>query len=504
MPGQPLLELIGIDKRFHGVYALQDVSFDVRPGEVHALMGENGAGKSTLMNVAAGVFPPDSGTVRIDGRSLALRGPADANRLGIHTVFQELTVLENLDVASNILVGAEPVALGGTMLDRKRLLTGAQQILDRLDIQLNASTPVRRLSTGQRQMVEIARACAEDPKVLILDEPTSSLGRSEEELLFALIARLKRSGVGIIYITHRIAEVFSLSDRVTVLRDGRKVDERETREFDRRSLIRAMVGRHVEDRLKREEAEPPPVLLAAKSLSRPPKVAPVDIELRKGEVLGLAGLMGAGRSELARLIAGVDAPAAGRMTIEGKPYSPRGVGDAVQAGVAYIPEDRKLQGLVLGLSVADNLVLPSLRRNQNGGMLRLGRLSGLVRQWLDRLAIKAKSPSVGVRTLSGGNQQKVVLAKWLAIGPRVVLLDEPTRGVDVGAKVAIHRLIRDLARQGAAILVISSELPELLVVSDRIAVMSRGHLVDTVDADTASEESLLALAFQDPVERSAA
>ena len=495
---QPILDLSGITKRFQGTLALVDVSFDLRPGEVHALMGENGAGKSTLMKVAAGLHQPDEGEIRLAGSPIRFGSPSEAKSAGIHTVFQELAVLENLDVAHNILIGEEPARLGGLLLDRPGLYARAQEVLDRYAIPLDARAPVAQLPTGQRQMLEIARACAENPKVLILDEPTSSLGRQEEELLFALIARLKAAGVGIVYITHRMSEVMALSDRITVLRDGRHVVTGPTADFTRESLIRAMVGRAVEDRHPRDEVESLPVRLSLRGLARPPAVWPTDLDLHAGEVLGLAGLMGAGRSELARLIAGADAATEGRMELDGKPYAPRRVGDAVRAGVAFVLEDRKAHGLVLELSVADNLALPSLRRYRKGGFLRLGRLRALTRDWMAKLGVKAATPDVGVTALSGGNQQKVVLAKWLATEPQVILLDEPTRGVDVGAKAEIQRLIRDLAKGGAAVLVISSELPEVLAVSDRIAVMAQGRIAGILPAAQATEENLLALAFAEP------
>jgi len=499
----PVLQLTGVTKRFPGVVALDDVSLEVRAGEVHAVMGENGAGKSTLMKIAAGIYRPDAGTTRVAGAAVGIRSPAEATALGIHTVFQELTVLTNLDVGRNILIGQEPVRAAGLMRDDVALYRKAQAALDRLDIAIDARMPLAALSTGARQMVEIARACADEPKVLILDEPTSSLGRHEEELLFALVDRLRQQGVAIIYITHRMSEVFRLGDRITVLRDGRHVVTGDTNDFTRESLIRAMVGRNVDEKRHAVAAEGLPVALETRGLRRGGKVNGVDLSLHGGEVLGVAGLMGAGRTELARLIAGIDRSDAGSMALFGKPFAPAGVSDAISRGVVYVPEDRKQLGLILSLSVADNIVLPSLARFSHAGLLSLAQLRNAAGEWMERLGVKAASPETRVDTLSGGNQQKVVLAKWLAVAPRVILLDEPTRGVDVGAKAEIYQRIRALARDGAAVLVISSELPELLTVSDRIAVMAHGTIVDTVAAGAATEESLLELAFAEKRARAA-
>ena len=490
-----LLELTNITKRFPGVLALDQARFDLQAGEVHAFMGENGAGKSTMMKIASGLFPPDAGDIRLDGNLVSFATPADAKAAGIHTVFQELTVLPNRTVAENLLVGREPASAGGLWLDRKALLDEAQAILARLGIAIDPKAHAASLSTGQRQMVEIARACAQNPKVLILDEPTSSLGRAEEDLLFDLVRRLKADGVGIVYITHRMSEVFALSDRITVLRDGQFVLTGATADLDRPALIRAMVGRDVAEDRHAKDGDDLPVALEAKNLTRHPIVRGADLTLRAGEVLGVAGLMGAGRTELARLLAGIDRPESGTMTLFGETYAPKSITDGLAAGVAYVSEDRKGLGLVLPLSVADNIALPSLGSLANKGFVPMGKLAQFARDWMKKLGVRAANPNVAVETLSGGNQQKVALAKWLAIRPRVILLDEPTRGVDVGAKAEIYALIRQLAEDGTAVLAISSELPELLQISDRIAVMAQGHIAGVVPASEATEESLLELAF---------
>jgi ABC-type sugar transport system ATPase subunit len=492
-----LLSLQDVSKRFPGVVALDGVSLDVLPGEVHAVMGENGAGKSTLMKIAAGVHRPDEGRILVEGRGVVLARPADATAVGLFTVFQELTVLPNRSVAENLLIGREPVLAGGLWLDRRAMLAEAQAALDRLGVPIDAAAPASGLSAGQRQMVEIARAAAQEPRVLVLDEPTSSLGRSEEELLFALVGRLRDRGVGIVYITHRMSEVFRLSDRITVLRDGRLVTSGPAAGFSRESLIRAMVGRGVEEQRQGSATAHLAGAVEVRGIARGPVLRGVDLVLHAGEVLGIAGLMGAGRTELARVLAGIDRPSEGRMALFGEPYAPRDVAEAVARGVAYVSEDRKALGVVLSQSVADNIALPSLRRLSRRGVVGRRALSGLARDWMGRLGVKATSPEVAVDTLSGGNQQKVALARWLAVGPRVILLDEPTRGVDVGAKAEIHGLIRKLAAEGAAVMVISSELPEVLQVSDRIAVMAQGRVVGVVPAEGATEESLLDLAFRE-------
>jgi ribose transport system ATP-binding protein len=499
----PRLSLHGITKRFPGVTALDDVSFEVHAGEVHAFMGENGAGKSTLMKIGAGIYQPDHGHIEVAGKAVTLNAPADATALGIHTVFQELTVLPNLDVGQNIMIGQEPMH-AGVWLDKTTLYAQAQAILERLHIKLDARTPITRLSAGQRQMVEIARACGETPKVLVLDEPTSSLGRQEEELLFDLVDRLRAAGVGIVYITHRMSEVFRLADRITVLRDGKQVVTGLAEDFTREKLIAAMVGRAVDERRSGKSVDALPVALEVSGLSRGSVVRDVSFELHAGEVFGVAGLMGAGRTELARLMAGVDQPDSGTMQLFGAAYAPGSVADAIAKGVAYLPEDRKTQGLILSLSVADNIALPSLGRLSRSGVLSLDKLKALAITWSEKLGIRAASPNVAADTLSGGNQQKVAIAKWLAIAPKVILLDEPTRGVDVGAKAEIYTLIRQLATDGAAVMVISSELPEVLQISDRIAVMAAGRIAGIVAADNASEESLLDLAFAESIDASEA
>lgn len=492
----PILSLSNVSKRFPGVLALDEVSLEADSGQVHAVMGENGAGKSTLMKVIAGIHPPDAGVIQLRGRERKFNRPQDANDAGIRTVFQELTVLSNRSVAENILIGREPTQFGGLMVNTAELVKQGQSVLDALGIAIKATANAGSLSAGQRQMIEIARACLTTPDVLILDEPTSSLGREEELLLFDLIARLKEQGVAIIYITHRMSEVFQLSDRITVLRDGRQVATGAASEFTRASLIKAMVGRDVSEERHGQNSVDLPTALVVENLTKEPMVRGISLTLHAGEVLGVAGLMGAGRTELARVLGGVDQPDSGAMVLHGQPFKPAGVREAIDNGVVYVSEDRKQLGLLLTRSVGENLALPSLRSHAGlFGLIKRQSLQAMIADWMKKLGVKASSPDVGINTLSGGNQQKVVLAKWLATAPRVILFDEPTRGVDVGAKAEIYAEIRALAADGVAVLVISSELPEVIALSDRIAVMAQGRIAGTVDAASATEENLLELAF---------
>ncbi|MDZ4766224.1 MAG: sugar ABC transporter ATP-binding protein [Chloroflexota bacterium] len=496
----PLVRLDHISKAFPGVRALDDVSFDVLPGEVHVLMGENGAGKSTLMKILSGAYQPDSGAIQIDGYAVRLSDPLDANRRGIVMIYQELTLLDNLDVGRNVMLGQEPGRGGG--VDWRALYADAERILRDLDLTLDVRAPVAELNMAERQMVEIARAARRDPRVIVMDEPTSSLTQSEEETLFALIARLKGRGVGIIYISHRMDEVFRLADRITVLRDGKHVTTLPASELTRAELIALMVGREVESSVPRGVGAIGQIVLAARGLSAGGRVRDVDLDLRAGEIVGLAGLIGAGRTEVAEVLFGARSTDMGELRIDGQPVVFQSPYDAIQRGIAYVPDDRKGQGLVLMQSVQTNVTLAALERFVRTPLLMGGVLNGraireLVEVWTARLNIRAASPKVNVELLSGGNQQKVVLAKWLSRNPRVLILNEPTRGIDVGAKAEVHALIRDIASQGVAVLMISSELPEVLSVSDRIVVMAAGRITGEMPARGATERAVLALAFGD-------
>lgn len=485
-----ILQLRGITKTFPGVKALDDVALDVRRGEVHALLGENGAGKSTLMKVLAGTYTPDSGEILLDGQVVAPRTPLDAKRLGILLVHQELSLVPGLSVAENIFLGSLPTK--GPGVDWKKLRADAAAILERLESSVSPRDRLGSLSIANQQMVEIARALAFDPRIVVFDEPTSSLTEQEKRVLFENIRRLQEQNVAIIYISHRMDEIFELSDRITVLRDGRQRGTVFTDETNEAEATRLMIGRDLED----AGAYRPPQLgdevLDVAGLDVPGVCRDVSLHVHAGEVVGLYGLVGAGRSELAETVFGLRKPSAGTIRLFGRERTLSSPAEAVEAGIALVPEDRKAQGLVLGMGVRDNVTLPQIDELTRGGFVDGAKERELYSTYKERLAIKTPGPQQAAENLSGGNQQKVVIAKWLAKGPRLLILDEPTRGIDVGSKAEIHGLIRGLAEQGIAVLVISSEMPEILGVSDRILTMYEGRITAEFDAATASEDGLIA------------
>ncbi len=472
----PLFALTDIAKSFPGVRALDGVSFDLQPGEVHALLGENGAGKSTLVKIMSGVYRPDQGTIRIDGREVAINAPTEAEALGITPVHQELHLEPYLSVAENIFLGRQPTGRFG-LIDRKRMAREAQAIVDGLGVTLDVNATVQSLSVAQRQIIAIARAAASTARIVIFDEPTSSLTDRETNLLFELIERLKARGLGIIYISHRMEEIFRLCDRVTVFRDGRLVGTRPVAETDLRDLIGMMVGRDISDLFRKEAAEIGDVVLEVKGLGKPGVLGDVSLSVRRGEIVGIAGLVGAGRTELARAIFGDLPYESGEIRIGGVAL-PRGhtPSQAIAAGIGLVPEDRKEQGLVTGLPVRQNISMALLKALSRFGVLSLSRERKLAERYVARLTIKTPTIDQKATYLSGGNQQRVVIAKWLATNPKLLIVDEPTRGVDVGAKAEIHSLLCDLAKQGMAIIMISSDLPEVLAMSDRVAVMHQGRI----------------------------
>lgn len=491
----PIIEADRIDKRFPGVHALDDVSLTVFPGEVTAVVGENGAGKSTLMKILAGAQLPDQGTIRVDGQPITIESPRVAQQLGIITIYQELSLIDALSVGENIFLGDLPTHPGGDWrVDWPKLWGRSSELLERVGLRIRPQTLVRNLSVAQKQMVEIARALARNVRVLILDEPTSSLTDRETERLFEIIALLKSRGVGIIYISHRLEEVFRIAQRVTVLRDGKVVGSMPVEETSEEALVRMMVGRDLSRLFAQARQSEAPVRLEVHGLSRRGVLHDISFAVRGGEVVGLAGLVGAGRTELARCIFGADPLHSGEILLDGTPVTIRTPGDAVDLGIALVPEDRKLQALILGMGVRENLTLPVLDRLGSPFIPSRSREKALVGDFIKSLRIRTPHMEQRVSALSGGNQQKVVLARWLATHPKVLILDEPTRGIDVGAKAEVHALIARLAEEGVAILMISSELPEILGMSHRILVMRSGRIVADIPRADATEETILAAA----------
>ncbi|MEV4538901.1 sugar ABC transporter ATP-binding protein [Asanoa sp. NPDC049518] len=484
-----------VGKSFYGVSVLSNVDIDVHPGEVHAVVGENGAGKSTLMKIASGVYQPDSGSVRIGGEPVLLHNPRAAQAAGVGIIHQEFNLLPERTVAENVFLGREPTRRG--LVDRRTMRERTAELLASVGAETVRPTDrVGALGVAQQQVVEIVKALSLDARVLIMDEPTAALADHEVELLYALVRRLQARGIGILYVSHRLAEVFDLSSRITVLKDGRRVVTVDTADATPEALVRHMVGRELASYYPPKASKPGTALVTLAGAGNG-RLRPIDLELRSGEVLGVGGLQGSGRSALARALFGAPGFSAGQMTLDGKPVRPRSPRQAVRAGIAYVTEDRKGEGLALSQSVLDNALLASRAATPRwfGG----GARTTSVRDLLAAVEVHAAGADQEVRYLSGGNQQKVVLARWLAMKPRVLLFDEPTRGIDVGAKAAIHELIRDLADKGAAVLMISSELPELLGMSDRIVVMRDGALAGELPGD-ASEEAVLSLATGTPHE----
>jgi ABC-type sugar transport system ATPase subunit len=489
----PLLELLGVSRSYGGVQAVARVSFAVRAGTVHALVGENGAGKSTLVKILTGIVQPDEGAVVVDGDARRIADPQSAHRLGIVAMYQEPTVFQDLTVAENVFAGRRPRGRLRTV-DWGAMRRETNRILRELEVDIDPGTPVRGLGVADRQLLEIAKALSSSARLLIMDEPTAALSPHEVDNLFATVRRMRDRGVAVLYISHRLEEVAELADVVTVIRDGRHIDTRPVDELSQGEIIRLMVGRSLDQLFPKEDAEVGDVVLRAEGLSRGGLFADVTFELRRGEIVGLAGFVGAGRTELARAIFGVDPLDEGSLWIDGRPFTPRSPRAALRRGLAYLPEDRLQQGLVQPMTIAQNTSLAVLPELTPGGILRPRRELALTRRFVERLRIKATSPTQIVRSLSGGNQQKVVLSKWLAAEPRILILDEPTHGVDVGTKADVHRTISHLATQGLTILLISSELPEILGMSDRVLVMREGRLVGEFDRAAATQERVIAAA----------
>ena len=490
----PILEVRDLTKSFPGVKALAKVSLRLHRGEVLAVIGENGAGKSTLMKILAGVQPSDAGEILLDGRPVAIGSVREATALGIALIHQELNLADNLDAGANIFLGREPRRWG--VVNEREIRRESKALLNRLGLEFSPGTPVRRLSMGRQQMVEIAKALSVNARVLIMDEPTSSLSQGETEHLYKVIDDLRVAGVSIIYISHRLGEVKRVADRVVVLRDGRNAGELQRHEIERDAMVRLMVGREVARRRERaRKAAPGEIVLEVEALRTSAHPAhPVSFSVRAGEVVGIAGLVGAGRTELLETIFGVRRPRGGHVRLLGRELTLRGAREAIRAGVALAPEDRKQQGLIVEMAVRENMSLASVWRDQRRGFLSARSERALSREMIDRLQIKTPDDRQVVQYLSGGNQQKVVLGKWLALRPRVLLLDEPTRGIDVGAKGEVYALIERLAEEGVAVVFVSSEMEEILSIADRILVMHEGAIAGELEHEAATEEGVMQLA----------
>ena len=492
----PLLELRGISKTFPGVKALDDVSFVVYPGEVHMLIGENGAGKSSLMKVLCGAYTADAGQFYSNGEPVAIRSPADARKFGIAVIFQEFSLVPYLNIAQNIFLGREFKGRFPGLIDHPRMHREARKILDLLGLDLSTRTLVHELGVAQQQMVEIAKALSQHARILVMDEPTAALSDRETERLFAMIRQLQAEGVAIIYISHRMAEVFAMGDRVTVLRDGKKVGTRLPGEASPDELVRMMVGRNVDMTYARSfGTSAGEIILEVQDLRSANGVKGVSLKVRRGEIVGLSGLVGAGRTEVARAIFGADKVTGGEIRLFGKAH--RGTPDqAVAAGIALIPENRKAEGLALIRTVCDNLVLPGLAKAFPNRLYQAAKARKIARELIDRLRISIPSPFRAVQVLSGGNQQKVVIGKWLSSESKFFIVDEPTRGIDVGAKAEIFALIDQLVQQGAGVLMISSELSEIVHVCDRAYVMRDGRIAGHLAREELSEENILKMGMQ--------
>jgi ribose transport system ATP-binding protein len=491
-----LLDLIGIAKSYPGVVALDRVDFSIGRGEVVGLIGENGAGKSTLMKILGGVVAPSAGTIRLDGHNTPALSIADAMAGGIAFVHQELNLFENLDVAGNVLIGREPLRGGPLrLIDRQAMALEVQPILDRLGADFGPATPLAALSLAQMQLVEIAKALSLNARLVIMDEPTSSLTLSETERLLRVIAELKASGVGVIFISHRLHEVERCCDRVVVLRDGRVVGTLVGEAIQHEEMIRLMIGRDLRSLYIPPQAPPGDIMLEIDGVTTPayPERS-VSLTVRRGEIVGLAGLVGAGRTELARAVFGIDTMLAGQIRLEGRPVAIAAARDAIDHGLYLIPEDRKRSGILLDMTVAANITLPDLASYAHGYLVDAAAETACAERQKRALGIRTPSVATPLKSLSGGNQQKVVLAKWLAMHPRALIFDEPTRGIDVGAKGEIYALMRQLADSGVAIVMISSDMEEVIGVSDRIVVMHEGAVSGHLDRDRFSEHNILRLA----------
>jgi ABC-type sugar transport system ATPase subunit len=493
---QPVLVVKGVSKRFPGVQALDGVRFNLFRGEVHALLGENGAGKSTLVKILSGVYPPDNGEVIIGGAPVADFSPQHVQKLGVATIYQELTLVPDMSVMQNIFLGREPGYPGiPSMIDFQAMEQQTREILDRLGVHIHPRMPVRRLSIGHRQMVEIAKAISMDARIIIMDEPTSSLAKQEVDELFTLIRQLQKQGVGIIYISHRLDEVARVGDRCTVFRDGKWIATRRVGEVTTNELIRLMVGRDLQDMFPKVPAPLGDEVLRVENLTVPGKLMDVSFSLRRGEILGVAGLIGAGRSELVRSVFGAETVSKGRVLLRGRAVNIKSPRSAIRHRIGLIPEERRRQGLITTMSVRHNIGIAALHSMTRAGLLSFSMLDRLAKKYVDMLRIKTPSIYVSVASLSGGNQQKVVIARSICSQSDILIFDEPTRGIDVGAKVEVYQLMNQLVHEGKAIIMVSSELPEILGMSDRILVMRQGRISGQFSRAEVTQEDIMACAI---------
>jgi ribose transport system ATP-binding protein len=492
--GEYILEMRGVTKRFPGVVALDNAELALRPAEVHCLLGENGAGKSTLMKILAGAQPMDEGEIIVDGEPVTIQSPHHAQELGISMIYQEFNLSPYMSVAENIYLGREPCRGNTPIIDWPRLYRDAETVLERIGVSLDVRRPVHELSIAQQQMVEIAKALSVDARIIVMDEPSATLTDHELEALFRLIRTLKHQGIALVYISHRMEEIFEIGGRATIMRDGAHIATRDLCDLSRDDIIKMMVGRELKDEFPKEVFDVGEERLRLAGITRRGHFEDVSFSLHRGEIVGLTGLVGAGRTEVARAIFGADHIDTGEVHLDGEPIvitSPR---DAIRRGIGLLTEDRKNQGLVLGMSVAENTTLANLKELVGRGFMNRRAEREVTERYIGELAIKTPGPSQIVQNLSGGNQQKVVLAKWLFTDSKLLIFDEPTRGIDVGAKVEIYKLMNELVRKGVAILVISSELPEILGMCDRILVMHEGRIAGELAREGATQEQIMQLA----------
>lgn len=487
------IEMKGIDKSFGTNQVLKNAGFYLKDGEVHALMGENGAGKSTLMKILTGVYTRDAGTVYVDGKEVLYKSPQEAEKAGIVFIYQELNVLFDLTVEENLFMGKE-ITKGFGICNKKAMREKAQEIMDRMGVNIPVTALMSDLSVGQQQMVEICKALMVDAKVLIMDEPTAALTQSETKILFEVIKSLREKGVSIVYISHRMEEIFELCDRITVLRDGTYVDTRYIKDINMDDIVQMMIGRTIGERFPKREVQIGEEVLRVEGLTHEKLFHDIDFSVKAGEVLGFSGLMGAGRTEIMQAIFGNIPVKSGKIFIEGKEVVIKNPRQAIKAGIGFITEDRKTEGLLLEKSIAENIEIANLNKISKNSVLQAAKQKEIVKKGIEEFRIRCFGPDHECHNLSGGNQQKVVLAKWIYTDPKILILDEPTRGVDIGAKKEIYSVINDLAAKGVAVILVSSELPEVLGMSDRIAVVHEGKITGILDASEADQAKVMTLA----------